>query len=333
MAPATDLPKSVGTALFTPGALTRGELVLTEHIDGPVTTPVMIATGAKPGPVLWVQGAIHGGEIGGPLAIARCLAGLDTEAMSGAIVGVLTANPLAFGAQTRNMPQDGENMNRVFPGTVQGTITRQMAATLLAAAESVADTVIDCHSGGVEAIVPFYALYWDDASEASKLSAQYARSAGTDIIWKARDGWLSGGMFSNLVKRGLPSVIIECGGGGAMPDEHIDAFASSITGIARCMSILPGGPVRQPRYTVIGACDLVYSQEGGFFLPDCAAGDRLAAGARVGTIIDAFGTVKEVITAPKRAFVAAVARRYLPVHSGSFIAELNDDLGWENGSD
>lgn len=321
-------PEAVGTARFDPGRLTRGELVLGRHLGGPIASPVLVLCGARPGPTLWAQAAIHGGEIGGTLALARLLRRLDPTTVSGAIVAVLAANPLAFRAQTRNSPEDGENMNRLFPGDPQGSITRQMAHALLAAAEATADCVLDLHSGGVEAIVPFYALYWDDGSEAARLSAAYARSAGTEIVWTAQDSWLAGGMFGNVTRRGIPSVIVECGGGGSMPEIDIENFATAVTGVARAMSILPGGPVAQDRYRTIGSCDLVFADTPGFFEPAFSAGDTIATGEVLGRIIDAFGDERSSIVAKKTAYIAAIGRRYLPVNAGALLAELNDDHGW-----
>lgn len=319
---------AIGTARFEPGQITTGELALAHHLDGPVAAPVMIATGAKPGPTLWVQAAIHGGEIGGTLGIVRCLKRLDLQSMAGAIVGILAANPLAFRAQTRNTPIDGENMNRLFPGSLSGSITRQMAHQLMEVAVSQADVVVDLHSGGHEAVVPFYSLFWDDGSDASRAAAGYARSAATDVIWAARDEWLSGAMFTQLTRRNIPALIIECGGGAEIPDSHIEAFASAIEGIARAAEILPGGRVPQARYRTIGSCDLAFTRRGGFFVPACAAGDTLKKGDPVGRVVDIFGQDQEVITTPKRAFIAAIGRPYLPVQSGAMIAELNDDGGW-----
>ena len=195
--------KTVGTAAFEPSRITHGKLVLATHVGAPVAAPIRVACGAKPGLVLWVQAAIHGGEVGGTLALNRALDRLDLSAMSGSIVAGLAANPLAFRAQTRNSPEDGENMNRLFPGDPGGTITRQMANCLMETAAWTADAVLDLHSGGVEAIVPFYALYWEDGSEASRESRRLARSAGTEIIWQAEDAWLSGAMFTNLTRHGM----------------------------------------------------------------------------------------------------------------------------------
>lgn len=319
--------RTVGTARFEPGRLTTGELTLAHQIDGPVTAPIMVATGARPGPTLWVQAAIHGGEIGGTLGIVRCLERLDLSSMSGAIVAVLAANPLAFRAQTRHTPIDGENMNRLFPGTAQGSITRQMALTLMETAMASADIVVDLHSGGHEAVVPFYSLYWEDGSDASQKAKAYAHSAATDVVWAARDEWLSGAMFTQLTRRGLPALIIECGGGSGMPEDHIESFARAIDGVARAAEILPGGPVRQERYRTIGSCDLAYTRYGGFFVPMCEAGDLLEKGEPVGRVIDVYGRTQEMITTAKRSYIAAIGRPYLPVQSGAMIAELNDDHG------
>jgi predicted deacylase len=322
-------PTALGSARFIHGESTQGELVLASDIGATVAAPVAVACGAESGPVLWVQAAIHGGEVGGTLALQRLLGQLDISKMSGSIAAVLAANPLAFRAQTRNSPEDGENMNRLFPGDPDGSITRQMAHSLFEAALATADVAMDLHSGGVECIVPFYALYWEDGSPASEASARYARSAATEVIWRAQDPWLAGAMFTNLTMRGTPSLIVECGGGGAMPDAHIDSFAAAITGVARAMGILPGGDVRQQRYRMIGSCDLVMTRMGGFFEPACAAGDVVARGALIGKVIDVYGVERERIVARKPGFIAAIGRRFLPVHAGALIAELNDDHGFE----
>jgi predicted deacylase len=317
-------PDRIGSAAFVPGELTRGDLPLAQHIDGPVSAPVMIATGSRPGPTLWVQAAVHGGEVGGTLGLARFLERVELSTMAGAVIGILAANPLAFQAQARNTPQDGENMNRVFPGSLSGTITRQMARRLFETARTTADMVVDLHSGGAEATVPFYTLYWDDGSPASAAARALAVSAGTATVWAARDEWLSGALIVQLTRSGTPALIVESGGGAALEDGEIESFASAIESIARAGGLLPGSPGSAREPTMIGSCDLVFTKEGGFFVPRCRPGQIVEGGERIGEVVDVFGQVRERISSGKRAFVAALGRPYLPVHSGAMIAELND---------
>ena len=77
-------PISIGTARGVRGQTVRGSLKVAEAADGsPVALPIAIVTGAKPGPVVWVQAAAHGDEYGGPRALQEVVKGLDPQAMSG----------------------------------------------------------------------------------------------------------------------------------------------------------------------------------------------------------------------------------------------------------
>src|SRR5215470_867883 len=167
----------VGTAIARPGAWTTGTLTLGHYPDGPITTPVNIVSGKRPGKVLWVQAAIHGAECGGALGLLKLMKRIDPARMRGAIVGIMAANPTAFRALERNTPYDGENMNRLFERPSRTSQSRQAAAILMETAWASADAMMDLHSGGIQEVVPFYALYWEDGSPASQESARLARAA------------------------------------------------------------------------------------------------------------------------------------------------------------
>jgi predicted deacylase len=312
----------VGTALAVPGQRVEGRLVLSEYADAPVASPVIIAAGRRPGPVLWAQGCIHGTEVGGTLGLLRFVNGLDLKSMRGAVVAVMLANPYAFRAGARNTPYDGENLNRVFPGARNAGTSGQMADTLLGNALRVADAVVDLHSGGDRSIVPFYALYWNNGSPAATRAAALARAAATSDIWASTDRWLAGAMFAKATERGTPGLIIECGGGGQVKDADIDNFAAALTGIARALGIVPGEAPRQPRYREHDDARLVYSTRGGIFHAAVASGATVEKDAVLGCIVDLYGHTVETVTAPiGPSFVASIRKAYMPVYSGEQIAE------------
>ena len=315
----------VGTARARRGEWTTGELVLGHYPDAPITAPVNILCGADDGPTLWVQGAIHGAEIGGSMGVLRLFSKINPARMKGTIVAVMAANPMAFRAQVRNTPFDGENMNRLFPGNPIGAHSQQAAAILMETAWEAAHAMMDLHSGGMEAVVPFYAIHWEDGSDASREARRLARSTGTPDNWACTDDWLHGAMFTNFTRRGKPGLIIECGGGGPLPDEHVDNFAQAVRGVAQAMKILPGRPPRQERYRTIGHAELVFNARGGFFLPDTEPGAVVRKGQRIGRVMDAHGTIIEELRSPNGpAYIAAIGRRYLPLNSGTMIAETLD---------
>lgn len=311
----------VGTAVARPGAWTTGTLTLGHYPDGPITTPVNILCGRHPGKVLWVQAAIHGAECGGALGLLSLLKRLDPQEMHGAIVGIMAANPTAFRALRRTTPHDGENMNRLFGQPSWTTASRQAATVLMDTAWKTADAMMDLHSGGIQEVVPFYALYWEDGSPASQESARLARAAGTPVIWRSTDAWLDGAMYTNFTRRGRPALIIECGSGGDLRPRDVDNFATAIGGVAQALGIVPGTPPAQKRYRTIGSCDLVFNRRGGYFLPAVPVGAVVDQGAVLGRVMDAHGAIVEEIKAPIRSYLAALVRDNCPIHSGTMVAE------------
>lgn len=323
---ATPLSFRVGTARAKPGAWTTGTLTLGEYPDAPIITPVNILCGNRPGPVLWVQSAIHGAECGGALGLLRLFKSLDPKRMKGAIVGIMAANPTAFRLLARNTPYDGENMNRLFEKPSRTAHSRQAAATLIDTAMHVADAVMDMHSGGLDTEVPFYAIYCEDGSPASKRAAELARATGVDAIWRSTDAWLAGAMYTAATKRGKPAIIVENGSGAELTDRVVDLNRDAIAGVARALGIVPGRPKPARRILGLGTCDLLYNQRGGFFLPAVEVGDVVRKGRIIGRILDSYGRIVEEMASPKRAYIAALVRRHRAIHSGTMCAECCDVL-------
>lgn len=103
--PAPKGPVEVGTARGVAGQKVRGSLKVAEEADGTaIVLPLTVATGKKPGPVVWVQAATHGDEYGGPRALQEVVRGLDPATMSGTVIAVMISNPSAFQGLQRVNP-------------------------------------------------------------------------------------------------------------------------------------------------------------------------------------------------------------------------------------
>ncbi len=317
----------VGTARAEPGAWTTGTLTLGHYPDGPITTPVNMICGSRPGPVLWVQAAIHGAECGGALGLLRLFKRIDPKRMKGAIIGVMAANPTAFRILARNTPYDGENMNRLFENPSRSGHSRQAASILIETASAVADAVMDMHSGGQDSVVPFYSIYWEDGTPASREAARLARATGTAAVWNSTDSWLAGTMYTAMTKRGKPAIIVECGSGGDLNERDVANNMRAIEGVAKAMGILPGRAASASRVLNVGTCDLLYNQRGGYILPAVEVGAVVRRGQLIGRIMDPHGRIVEDLASPKRAYIAALVRQHRAIHSGTMCAECCDVLG------
>ena len=79
------------------------------------------------GPTALLTGGSHGDEYEGPVALVELARTLDPAQVSGAVVIVPFLNYPAFRAGRRLSPVDGANMNRIFPGKADGTLTQKIA--------------------------------------------------------------------------------------------------------------------------------------------------------------------------------------------------------------
>ncbi len=313
---------SVGTAEIKVGQKTQGHFRVGSDTDGtPFQIPVLIVAGTKPGPTAWVEGCVHGEEYGGAASIIRLYQELDPATMHGTAVFVPVTNLPSFKAHSRFSPLDGANLNRLFPGSTNGSYSQQLAHRLLEEIGKVADYVLDLHSGGIGAEVPFYAICKDDGSATGQRSMVLAERVGADVVWQSK-GDIGGTITAHTILRGIPSVTVECGGGN-FTEEHEQLFKEATRNFLRQVGILPGEAPVQDQYTIITQGVFTFSKEGGMFVPGCKVGDVLSKGDVIGQIINLYGEVTEELACPvDNGYIAAIQQRYYPTEPGDLVYEV-----------
>ena len=126
----------IGTAKAAPGETVRGVIPVTALAGGSaVEIPLVIINGRKPGPVLWVDGAIHGDEPEGPLCCQILMREVKAEDLSGTLVLVPVVNVAAYEAASRGNPLDtfSHDMNRMM-ADVESLVRNNPGPALAAAA-------------------------------------------------------------------------------------------------------------------------------------------------------------------------------------------------------
>ncbi|WP_298611038.1 N(2)-acetyl-L-2,4-diaminobutanoate deacetylase DoeB [uncultured Thiothrix sp.] len=95
-----------------------------------------------------ITGANHGDEYEGPIALYNFVQRTDLASFQGRVIIIPAMNYPAFQAGTRVSPLDHLNMNRIFPGKVDGSVTQVLADYFSRILLPLADYVLDIHSGG-----------------------------------------------------------------------------------------------------------------------------------------------------------------------------------------
>lgn len=314
---------SLGSAETRRGELTRGHIELGQYPDGPILSPVMIATGAKDGPTLWVQAGVHGPEVVGQLSIAHFLRGLDLAAFAGRVVALMIANPLGFRQYNRFTPQDGMNMNRIFPGSPGGTVTEQLAHRVLTLAMATGDVLFDLHSGGDLSITPFYVIYPKGHGAASDRAAALSRDVGSRYQWGSNESWMDGSFITNAVKSGKPALIVESGGGSRVQPEDLANMQTALTGVCQSLGMLAGAPPVPQDVIYGGNAVHLKATSGGFWRPVRWPGETVAEGDVMGEVLGIFGDVVETVRCSyAQGWIGSTRRPFMPVYAGDQVVEL-----------
>src|SRR3954466_8714474 len=115
-----------------------------------LTIPLHVITGRTAGPTFGIITNTHGDEFLATIAIREFIGKLDTAKLSGRIVLVSVANPMATAGFGRLTPeQHGRtDLHEVYPGNARGNTTQMIAACITEHVLHHVDALIDFHSGG-----------------------------------------------------------------------------------------------------------------------------------------------------------------------------------------
>lgn len=144
--------------------------------DTSTSIPVTIINGKEDGPTLLITAGIHGGEYPGIAAAMELGRDVSPEDVSGCLILMHPVNIQGFWARREFIvPEDGKNLNRVFPGTPLGTLADKTAYLLSSNFFTIADYYVDLHSGDIhESLVPYVYYPGQPTPEVEKASRSMA---------------------------------------------------------------------------------------------------------------------------------------------------------------
>ena len=240
------------TVDFAAEGVQHGFLTLPHSHDdsawGAVMIPVSVVKRGD-GPTALLTGGNHGDEYEGPIALFDLARRLTAEEVSGRVIIVPAMNYPAFTAGRRTSPIDGGNMNRVFPGRPDGTVTEKIADYFQRSLLPLADYVLDIHSGGrTLQFVPFAAAHVlpDKAQQARCVAAMQAFGAPYAVMLLEID---DAGMYDTAAEAlGKVFVSTELGGGGSASAETSAVAHRGVTNFLKHAGILDGAA--EPAHSV-----------------------------------------------------------------------------------
>ncbi len=196
------------------------------------------------GPTLVFTGGNHGDEYEGQIALMKLVRELDVAAIQGRVIVIPHLNYPAMQANQRLSPLDGGNMNRVYPGRRDGTITEMIAHYVSLAILPLADAVIDIHSGGRSMYFEPSSVmhHFDDATMMTKtMAAMAAFGAPYGLVLVELD---AAGMLDTVVEEaGKLFLSTELGGGQFTSPESNAIAETGVWNMLKHFGVIEGQPV------------------------------------------------------------------------------------------
>ena len=302
------------------------DLAVAETVAGPLTVPVWVVRGAKPGPTLAMTAGVHAGEFTGQIAVPRLASALDIDELSGDLIGVVCANPRALELRMSfYLPIDGVNINQSFPGDHFGSIASQVAAKIGSEIIERSSTYMDLHSGDHFEEVPLHVVVPElgnpETDESSRRLAALFEIEFRNIMGKGIDElsgtsddgsnvWTGLKVARNNIGyaalNGIPAVQLEVGGAGHLYPDLVEMELRGFFNVLRHMGMYPGRPVVNDRQTDVFGMYIVTADSAGYFLRDVEPGQRVAHGTRLGTFLDRFGSPRTVVRSPLAGWVLMI---------------------------
>jgi predicted deacylase len=317
----------VGGLTARPGESVSGYLEVPAGTDEGTVIPVTIVHGARPGPVLACVAGVHAYEYPPILALYQLKERLDPSRISGSLILVHIANVPSFARRTiYYSPVDWKNLNRVFPGDPNGTLSQRQAYVLDREVIARCDALLDLHGGdGNEALMPY--AYWMTCgrSELDSRSRAMALAFGLRhiIIDPTRSRSLAEAKYlgNTAILRGKPAVTTETGALGRVDEDYVAMVLRGVEGVMRLLGMIEGRPEPVPDPVWIDKYEVVYSGTTGLFTPLVKMGETVAQGQKVGKVSDYLGVPREEVRAPFAGLVLYVINTP-PISRGEPVIEI-----------
>lgn len=230
-------------------------------------------------------------------------------------------NPMGIDSITRGVPMFDLDMNRVFPGSQDGTMIEVICASIV---EDIAgsDVCVDVHSSNIFLKeIPQIRM----SVPTAPTLLPYAKMMNVDFIWIHDAATvLESTLAHTLNTRGTKTLVVEMGVGMRITKEYCKQLFDGIFNLLKELGMWNGetAPVREPIVSEGHEVGFVNSDAAGIFVPCANFGDTVKKGDHIGDVVDPLSSkTVEKVDAVCDGMIFTL-REYPVVYGGSLLARI-----------
>jgi len=301
---------SVGLPIDEKLMIKKNRIVPEKHIDS--MKRISIVTG------------IHGDELEGQYVCYELQRRIqeNKDKLTGIVDIYPAMNPLGIDSITRGIPAFDLDMNRLFPGNIDGNMTEYLAAGIMEDVSG-SDCVVDIHASNIYLTeIPQIRINELHADTLVPL----AKKANVDFIWVHGASTVLEATFAHSLNSiGTPVLVVEMGVGMRLTKEYGNQMIDGIFSLMKELGIW-SGEIAEIRTPMISKApeDVSYlnATASGLFVPEVKHGVRLKEGDLIGKIVDPLeGKVLDEVRAPQGGMLFTI-RDYPIVDEGSLMGRI-----------
>ncbi|MGB0851521.1 MAG: succinylglutamate desuccinylase/aspartoacylase family protein [Bacteroidia bacterium] len=278
------------------------------HTGTRIDIPVIIQRAKKAGPVLLLIAGIHGDEVNGVEIVRQVIRNKYNKPTAGTIICIPIVNLFGFLNQSREFP-DGKDMNRMFPGSKNGSLASRFAYAIMKEIIPHVDYIIDYHTGGDERFN--YAQVRLDATD--KETLDMARVFGSKFILNSPQRNKS--FRKSATQIGKKVLLFE---GGKSLDLDRIVTQRAIQGTLRVIQHLGMNTFsdedieqRESQTLLVDSTKWIRAGKSGMYRSFTTLGSMVVKGQVLGSISDPFGGREKMVKAPNDGYI--ICQNHAPI--------------------
>lgn len=283
-----------------PGETKTIELnIATLHTLTELKIPIIVSRSIHKGPTVLFSAGLHGDELIGIEIVREIIIKQINQPKIGTIICIPLINVFGFVNQQREFP-DGRDLNRVFPGSANGSLASRFAYHLMKDIVPLVDYVVDFHAGGKSRFNAPQIRIQKDNPELEKMAIAF----NAPFILYSNN--IEGSFRESCDKLGVKMLLFE-GGKSLDLNKHITKIA--VEGSKRFLKSIgmlnDKLEIKEPHKKSIYIEDSTWirAQYSGMFQSYTSYGSFVEEGDTLAWITDPYGSMQESVIAPCSGYI------------------------------
>ena len=291
------------------------------HTATKLKIPVIIERSKIDGPTVLFCAGIHGDEINGVEIVRSIIVQKINKPKRGTIICIPVINIFGFVNKSREFP-DGRDLNRVFPGSKNGSLASRFAYHILREIVPLIDYCVDFHAGGASRFNAPHIRIIPNSPELKHLADIF------DAPFTLYSKNITGSFRNALEKMNVKILLFE---GGKSLDINDNIAEEGVNGAKRILQHLEmlnpkqKTSKRNDPTIFIARSGWVRASRSGLFHDYNKIGCYVKKGFVLGSITDPFGKFVQKVKAPNDGYI--INANHSPiVYQGDAIYHISTEI-------